>query len=354
MKVHITSTPGYPRESIKAMARLLSSVKGEIIFNDEEPFTEAQLLLCSPLFHDLSKNSRLSFDALFNLAKTYRVIKSIPSDDFVVLISEYQNSQYWFSATTNRNIFVDTNGWEYLTEKDSMYGIASQIVENIFQSLIGIDYRSAENDPNIHLKSIGCINDLCGSKPEIMLKLRTGYICNSCLVRAKASNVSQLIISQIHRLMQQIRDRLMNFDFLQEIIQPEPTIVDSACNVKIGDTEIDLEDVQKTLFIFYLAHLEGLRVDALSKQIQYKEKLLAIYHKLRRGGKKETIDLLCLPYTDTSSTFQKVKSTTNRNLIGLLGNELSEFYVISSIRGGKHNFYKIKLLPDYLQFDLDL
>lgn len=189
MKVHITSTPGYPSESIKAVKKLLSSVKGEITFTDEEPFTKAQLLLCSPLFHDLNKKSRLSFDALFNLAKTFRAIKSIPSDDFVVLISEYQNSQYWFSGTTNRDIFVDSNEWEYLTDKDSMYGIASQIVENIFQSLIGIDYRSAENDPNIHLKSIGCINDMCGSKPEIMLKLRTGYICNSCLMRAKASNV---------------------------------------------------------------------------------------------------------------------------------------------------------------------
>ncbi len=354
MKVYITSTPGYSKERIKEVTSLLGSVKGEINFVDGDPFSEGQLTLSSPLFEDLSQITLLTFDTLFNLAKTYRKMKTIPQQDFVVVISEFKNVNRWFSATSNRNIFVDANGWEYLTEKDSKYGIASQIVENIFQSLLEIDYDKALTDPNIHKKSIGCINDMCGNKPEIMLKLRTGYICNSCLMRAKESNVSQLTISQIHRLMQLIRDRLMNFDFLQEIIQPEPTIVDSTCNVKIGDIEIDLEDVQKTLFVFYLAHLDGLRVDALSKHVQYRAKLLAIYHKLRRGGKKETIDLLCLPYTDKSSTFQKVKSTTNRNLIGLLGNELSEFYVIDNIKGEKHNLYKIKLSPNYLQFDLDI
>ncbi len=354
MNVYITSTPGYSKESIKEVTDLLSSVKGEIQFiKDGEPFTQDQLTLSSSKFEDLSQIRLLSFDGLFDLAKTYRKMNTISPNDFVVVISTFANERRWFSATSNKNIFVDADGWEYFTDKDSKFGIASQIVENIFQSLLGIEFDNAHIDPNVHRKSIGCINDMCNEKSEIMLKLRTGYICNSCLIRARNNNISQLAISQIHRLMQLIRDSMMNFDFLQQIIKPEPTIVDAGCNIQIGNSKIDLEDVPKTLFIFYLAHLEGVKVDSLEKG-DYKEKLLSIYRKLRKGGKKETIDLLCLPYTNSSSTFQKVKTNTNKSIINLLGKQLSEFYVISNIKGGKSNYYKIKLSREYLNFELDL
>lgn len=279
---------------------------------------------------------------------------SISQDDFVVVISTFSHDLNWFSGTSNRNIFIESKGWEYFTDKDSKYGIAAQVVENIFQTLLGIDYDNARTHPNVHRKSIGCINDMCDHKPDVMLKLRTGYICNSCLLEAQKRGVSQMTILQIHNLTQMIRDCLMNFDFLQQIIKPEPTHVDKKGIIHIGNTKVKFEEVPQTLFIFYLAHLEGVRVDSLYKSIEYKEKLLSIYRQLKKSGNKETIDLLCLPYDDKRSTFQKVRSSTNKGIIKLLGIELSEFYVISNIKGVKHNSYKIKLSSDYLTFELAL
>ena len=65
------------------------------------------------------------------------------------------------------NIFIYGEEWEYYTKKDAKYGIAYQVLENIFQSLIDLNIDDVDNEPNIHVPSIGCINDMCMDKVDV-------------------------------------------------------------------------------------------------------------------------------------------------------------------------------------------
>ncbi len=59
-----------------------------------------------------------------------------------------------------------------ISDVDSKFGIAYQCIENIFQSLIDLNIENTDLEPNIHKTSIGCINDYCENKPEILMKLQ--------------------------------------------------------------------------------------------------------------------------------------------------------------------------------------
>lgn len=353
MKVHITSVPGYSKENIDQVTSLLSGVKGEISYSTCDPITPEQMMLIDDKFENFEGIKSLSFQDFFKIGNKYKVMKSIPKEDIVVVLSPVRHDLNWFSGTSGKNIFVDTRGWEYITDNDSKYGIAYQIIENIFQLLVGIEYDNAISDPNVHHTSIGCINDMCGNKMEVISKIRSAYICVSCQKRALNENVSKVKLLQIISTIQKIRDGLMNFDLIINSFEPLPTLVAEDGGIKIGDHNIDMPALPKSLFIFFLANEEGVNVASLDDK-PYKEKLLYIYHKLRPGGKKESVDSLCLHYTESKSTFFKVKNDTNTFLIRKLDKVLSEFYVINNERNIDLGLYKIKLPSDYLTFKLIL
>jgi hypothetical protein len=310
MKVHITSIPGYSKENIEQVVSLLSEVNGEISYSSCEPITPEQLMLIDEKFENFEGIKSLSFQDFFKITNKFKVIKSIPKEDIVVVLSPIRHDLNWFSGTSGNNIFVDTRSWEYITDSDSKYGIAYQIIENIFQLLVGIEYDNAVSDPNVHRTSIGCINDMCGNKMEVISKLRSAYICVSCQKRALNKNVSRVILLQIISTIQKIRDGLMNFDLIINSFEPLHTLVAEDGDIKIGDHSIDMPALPRSLFLFFLANEEGVNVASLDDKPN-KEKLLYIYHKLRPGGKKESVDSLCLHYTEPKSTFFKVKNDTN-------------------------------------------
>jgi hypothetical protein len=357
MKVHITSIPRYSKENIEQVVSLLSEVRGEISYSSCDPITPEQLMLIDDKFEDFESMKSLSFLDFFKIANKYRIIRSIPKEDILIILSPVRHDLNWFSGASSKNIFVDTRGWEYITESDSKYGIAYQITENIFQLLIGIEYDNAITDPNVHHTSIGCINDMCMTKMEVISKLRSAYICVSCQKRALNKNVSKVILLQIISTIQKIRDGLMNFDLIIKTVEPLPTVVDIDGVVTIGKNEIKLQAVLKTLFIFYLSNIDGVKngvkVDSLEER-ENKQKLTNIYKAIKKGWKRETVESLCIPQNVPGSTFPKVRTETNKYLINELDKVLSEFYVINNFREPDYNIYKILLPIEYLTFKLQL
>jgi hypothetical protein len=359
MKVQITSILGYSKENIEQVTTLLSEVRGEISFSSCDPITPEQMTLIDDKFEDFNEVKSLSFQDFFKIANKYRVMKSIPKEDIVVVLSTVKHDLNWFSGGSINNIFVDTRGWEYITDSDSKYGIAYQIIENIFQLLVGIEYDNAITDPNVHHISKGCINDMCISKMEVISKLRSAYICVSCQQRAINMNVNTIILLQIISTIQRIRDGLMNFDLILKLVDPLPTVVHEDGNVTIGNKEIKLQAVLKTLFIFYLYNLDGVRVDSLEER-ENKKNLTNIYRAVRITGKLDPVENLCIPQNIPGSTFPKVRTETNKYLIKVLDKALSEYYLINNITLNKddsekrHNIYKILLPIEYLTFKLQL
>lgn len=355
MKVHITSTPEYSKENINSVVEVLSQVPGELQFVSGESLSIEDIRLRFPDFETPQANETLSFKDFFLMADLYRAlhIKSsnetvVKKDDFVVLITKIPNDKEWFSSNSNRHIFVNANGWEYITDQDSKYGIAYQIVENIFQSLSGIDVTNPESDPNIHQKSIGCVNDMCEDEKDVILKLRTGYICNSCLNRALTNEVDPIILLHIQSLIFEIRKGLMNFDIIRSEIVPPILIINKEGEITISDKPIDLEAAQKTLFIFYLKNPKGVKFEELEDHL---DELYHIYLIIKPTGDYSTVKNLSLPSANGSSTFLKTKSHLNKSLIRQLGEQVSEFYVINRFDSNGETMYKINLNPDYRKID---
>jgi len=161
MNIIVTALPQYPQEELDEVVRLLNTVPGTVKFVKGETIP-AEILQLQIKNYSLQK--RLSFVQYWEILNMYRIINKIPPENYAVLISPNKHDESWFSGFNGHNIFVDSNDWQYFSDKDSKYGIAFQIVENIIQSLMKLNIDDIFSEPNIHMESIGCINDFCGNK----------------------------------------------------------------------------------------------------------------------------------------------------------------------------------------------
>ncbi len=348
MKVYITSTPEYSKENINSVVEVLKQVPGVLEFFGGEPLRLDDIIQINQKFENPEGIKSLSFDELYALGRLYRVGKPIQRDDFVVLLTTIPNDKEWFSAFSGKNIFVDVNGWDYITESDGKYSIAYQVVENIFQSLSGIDINDVDNEPNIHGVSKGCINDMNGlRKEDVAIKLRQGYICPSCRRRARANGVKGNIILHIYNLINHLRTGLTDFESILAEVEPDPVKVDKKGKITIGPKEIKLNFLCKTLFIFFLKQQNGVSTILLK---DYEDQFYQIYLKVRPSGQKKVIDNLCSDKED-GNTFEKNRTDLNKALVKQLGKRVSEFYVIDNFDVDGQREYKVKLSPDYRNID---
>ena len=76
------------------------------------------------------------------------------------------------------------------------------------------------------MDSIGCINDFCQKKKDVMLKLRTADICDSCLRRAEGKNVDILVMDQLSRTIRALREQFINSYSIESKVKPENVYVD--------------------------------------------------------------------------------------------------------------------------------
>jgi hypothetical protein len=324
MKVYIASTPEVPSFLIYNVYNELNYSKGSIDYKILPSFSEKQ-------FSRLVKSNKidatkpLSFDKLFIICEGVRLIEDLSDKEIVVLLTSIKNNQDWFSASKGSNIFVDINDWEKYTGKDGRFGIAYQIVENIFQLLIHIDCDNARDSSFVHKKSIGCINDFCDDKKEVILKLRTADICEECTKRAKELKIKNITLLQIVDTIERIRDNIRSVIALK-MIEPEVITVDKQCNIKIGHKIIDPPDLPKTLFIFFVNELKGVQLSELSKHVNRFKK---IYHIIKPTGEEKSVVNMIKPYHSQDQTFSKYKSDLNKYLIKKLGDKLADYYTIN-------------------------
>ncbi len=160
---------------------------------------------------------RPGFDEFYQKCEGLRQFSGgrLNKDDVVVFLSGIPNDQNWFSAfqlpTAKRNIFICTEDWEYyLPESKVHFAIAYQVVENCMQVLMDLNYEKPENASYIHTKSRGCLNDFCGDKRDIRLKIQTANICETCLDKIKSYPDANAFLPYAHFVMNAVRDKFIN------------------------------------------------------------------------------------------------------------------------------------------------
>lgn len=349
MKVYLIKTPEYETENFREVSDLLSSFDGALEFipsfyefdNKEFYFLRYELYPQhnfkyptneTAIKFDPDRGKPLSWRELFSLCSFYREVFKIEDDSFVVLLTKRKNALNWFSATDeSKNIFVHTAEWEQYTKVNSKYPIAYQVVENIMQSLMNIDLTNIPNE-YVHEPLKGCMNDFCNNKTQVIIKLQTANICNSCVHKIKEEKIDSKILKQARSIFNGIRSE---FVFQEEEQPSEPTSLVINSNGKIllpeFNLEIKLTPLFKTLYLFFLSKPDGVTVPQLC---EFKNELLEIYKKLRPTASKEDaetrIDNLTHPLGDG---FNPTKTHINRIITELLNEPLADFYRITGEKG---------------------
>ncbi len=346
MKVYVTSTPEFSGDLVKKVVDILNQTPGEMEFMLGKPLTGNQFSLTNPKMKNIDQIKSLTFDELFGLCSTYRTIREVQEESFVVLLTSIKNSKNWFSAFNGRNIFIYGEEWEYYTKRDGKYGISYQVLENIFQSMIDLDINNVDNEPNIHMPSIGCINDMCKDKIDVMLKLRTADICESCIARAEEKQMDPLVLEHIQTSIETLREAFVNSHRIKSKVKPLAVYIDPKRNVKIGDKDIHIIPLRKVLFIFFLKNPDGIKTKYLS---EYRDDLYEVYKEIRISAEKSRITRMVEVKKGGDPSFDSIKSKLNKDLYKKLGPNLADYYMITKveIKDGM-NIYKINLEKNYI------
>lgn len=338
MKIHITCTEEFANSKLEDVTKILNKVAGEIIFRKNNVLTHSFISLNNSKFTNPESYFSLSFDELFNICNFHRIISNqnsqdqISPEDYVVLITSIRNDRNWFSAVNDKNIFIHSKSFETNTDRDDIFGVAYNILVNIFQSLLGLNYETLINSPVVHKESIGCINDFCKNKKNVILKLRTGYICDDCIENAIKSNVSPQLLIHLHEILQDIRLNFMNISKIKQKLTPKNIRIDINGDIYIGETNLQLPYIQKTLYYLYLSHPEGILTRSLCN-IDSANEIYAIYKAFYPNAfNPNPIVNLCKPTSSSNSTYSRTKSALHSSIRKSLGNQISSFYEILDTR----------------------
>ena len=328
MKIIITSTPEYSYNGLQEVVNVLNHQKGYIFFELGNPISDNQFKKVSKNYKDFSQSQCFSFEELFDFTEQYRTIKDIPEENYLALITSYRNQKNWFSAFNKKDLFVDSNDWEYFSQKDSKYGIAFQVIENLIQGFMNLDINNPKNEPNIHYESIGCLNDFCQNKKDVMFKLRQGYLCNTCIERLEEEGANMSIVAELMQTINFIRDEMVNkFRLLTNKPETKPIEIDDKGNIKIGEKSIELYPQPTSVYFLFLNYLNGIESRRLD---EYMDSAFKIYQRIRgRGATADVIQkVFSRDYNNQFGRFLQEKSNINKTLNKTLGAQLSESYII--------------------------
>lgn len=350
MNVTITCTPEYSQIKLEEIVALLNGIPGELNFTKGKPIGPTQFKRLNQKLEEISQIKSLTFDEYFDLVQGYRELREIADDEFVILISSIKNDKEWFSAFQRRNVFVHGDEWDLISNVDSKFGIAHQCVENIFQSICELDIDDYESEPNIHKTTIGCINDFCDEKEDIIRKLQSANICPSCYQRAIDKGMSDFILAHIISIIEEIRKEFVISKKLKCQTKLEKVKVDEKGNISIGDRMIKMETLPKVMYIGFLKQIEGIPTNKLCDN---KEQFDEIYKALKSNPDDKAITKMCCNKIQHKDKIERIKPTfeTYRSKIRMalkekLGDVLSNFYAINLITdNNQQNIFKVPL-PD--------
>ncbi len=282
---------------------------------------------------EIAQQNSLSWEQLFSICHYYRNQFKIDKDDFVILLTLRRNDLNWFSIfDLKNNAFVHAGDWDKYTYYNSKYPTAYEVVANVLRTLMRLPLEISNN--YFHIKAIGCVNDLCQNKEQIILKLRTADICPACIKKIQEENIDQKIINQVLESFEGIRNELLFKQKFKTQISPVPIAINERKQIllpQLNNLEIRLNPLFKTLYIFYLKHTEGVRLNELN---DFKTELLSLYKKLSSEDNNQTIELRITDLVNPiGGSFSQKKSKLNKIITDLLGEPLAKFYRIEGEPG---------------------
>ena len=378
-KVHLVRSDEFKEEDLSQVVNLLKQFNGPIEYISAETnylqFTPPGLLWRSKLefekkttpkfssdrnqispnysmFESKPKQSivfpvevpTLSWDTFFAACIYYRRKHQIPEKDLVILLTDFSNDKNWFAGidSTMKNYFIQTSNWHHYfgNSIDSRFPIAYEIVIWLLRSQM-FQNRQEIMD-GVHKGSSGCMMDFCENKKEIVLKMRTADICNDCLKVIQNREVDRPFARQVLDSMDGIRQHMMfreRSEFLNSPSKMEIRGFMKRIFLKdLGDLEMQLNPKEKTIYLFFLKHPEGVRIVDL---IDHKTEISHFYETFTNSYDtsqiEQAINLLLDP---TEGNINQVFSRIRAKFKSAVGTRLSNLY---TIEGNPGEPFKINL-----------
>ncbi len=283
------------------------------------------------------KLTRLKWEDIFDRCKSFRSNNDISEFEFVILLTDKGNEFNWFAAPDpkgGRNGFVQTSGLGFYLPGFSRASIVYLIVTHLLRHLMFSDIR--EMSQGVHQTSVGCMNDFCGNKNELILKIRTADLCSDCVKRLEEKQVDPLLANQVFEIMEATRSEILFRDRYSLLKKPSRMSI-TGPNFKIqfpdlANIELKLDKIEKTTYLFFLGKPEGVKLNMLD---EHREELTELYLKVSPTSTRDTASKRINERTDNANT-QKISETISkvrRKITDLLGNEMAEHYIIAGANG---------------------
>ena len=349
MKVKISYLNSQGRDNISEVVDMFSKDRGPLTFELLENNYS------SDHFQYHRVLTKISIDDLKELSRLIRLDHSIGSDDFVVVISQktidasvinITSLKDWYSFYYEQNILVKSGGWSNITEGKSYLAIAHQIIENIFQYLGKLDLNSIRLQDSIHMETEVCINDFCEKPNETKGKIRSGYICRSCIESALNYTSNDYVI-QIKNILSRISNRLReNYDFNFSDDELKIQVTENY-KIEIGGHPLDFGHKGKLshiVYLFYLInHNGGFGRKDLSKGGIAREKFMLLYNHIYSKIYDDEVDR----YVKSITTVHSRISTRLKNQLNI--EALAHKYGFQSSNTKQDvTVYNIDISPEHL------
>jgi hypothetical protein len=309
-------------ETFESVLQLLQAISGMNTFvgqGDPLPLPDKQVLLWSDLFE---------------ICQTARKKNGIEADRFVFILTEKPNENNFFGYLDPehpRNGFIHAGDWERFihcpTELPVAYHILALMVQHYMVQ------KEGDLVHILHQEPVGCVNDFCRNKREVILKMRTADICPSCMERL-VQKLNPPETNHVFELLESLRIKMLFAQNMRQHIEPSPLVVTSENNLVIpayGNLEIRMTPLEKTLYLLYMRYPEGIHLTSL---VEYKSELQDIYANISSLGSleemRQSIDDMCNALNNSSSEkMAKIKGHFEK----ALGKELAKHYYIQGKRG---------------------
>ena len=272
----------------------------------------------------------------------FRYNKDIGDDEIVILLTETPNSLNWFKYGISNNAFINTSDFSYFVPCDSAYPLAAQITSLVMQMLMFDDVNHLLNSSHKE-RSIGCINDFCEDKHDVLLQFKTADICSDCQKIISDAGISNVIVNQIIETLDSLRSKMLAIDKFKRSIRKSPIKVDKESgNIIIVDLDnymIKLTPLEKTVYHFFLGHPEGVFASEISEYEHEIKKLYSQYSTISDFQKhNKYIGDLLSPMTNS---MQEKLSKIRKKFRDVLGQwKYKDYVVCKDEMDGK---YKVKL-----------
>ncbi len=311
-------------ETFEAALQLLQAIPGMNVFvgqGDPLPLPDKRVL---------------PWSVLFELCQMARRKNEVEADSFVFVLTEKPNENNFFGYLDPQhphNGFIHAGDWERFIHCPPELPVAYHILALMVQKQMVQSERELAHI--LHEEPVGCVNDFCQNKREVILKMRTADICPACM-QLLTPKLTPPEINHIFELMESLRIKMLFAQNMRQHIQPSPLVVTVENNLVIpayGNLEIRMTPLEKTLYLLFMRHPEGIHLTSL---VEHKAELQEIYTNISSldslMGMRQSIDDMCNALNNSASEkLSKIKVQFEK----ALGKELAKHYYIQGKRGEK-------------------